>query len=259
MSITPPFALITGAGSGIGRQLARTLAQEGYRIAALDLVPAGLEPLAEELKQLGATCATALADVTDAAGLGAAVADLEVRLGPIDLLIASAGVGLETSGLNYSAADVARVINVNLIGVSNSIAAVLPGMLQRRRGHIVALSSIASLRGVPRMLAYCASKAGVNALMEGLRVEVRPRGVDVTTICPGWIRTPMTAAIRGRLDHLMDVEDAAREIVVAIKKKRLLHIFPRPMRWRMRLLGCLPARWQDHLLRKMLGRMQTRG
>jgi short-subunit dehydrogenase len=107
------------------------------------------------------------------------------------------------------------------------------------------------------MLAYCASKAGVNALLEGLRVEVQPCGVAVTTICPGWIRTPMTAPIQGKLDYLMDVEEAAREIVSAIKRKRFMHVFPRKMRWRMRLLGCLPLAWQDRMLRKMLARMRT--
>src|SRR5579884_515992 len=141
MTNPSPVALITGAGSGIGRQLALALARDGYRIAALDLQPAGLESLAKEL-----SCATAVADVTEPASLNAAVADLETRVGPTDLLIASAGVGIETSGLNYRADDIAKVINVNLIGVSNSIAAVLPGMLQRGRWHLVALSSVASFR-----------------------------------------------------------------------------------------------------------------
>ncbi len=248
-------SLITGAGSGIGRQLALALGREGYRIAALDLQPAGLDALAEELK--GVACATAVADVTDSARLNAAVADLEGRLGPTDLLIASAGVGIETSGLNYRADDIAKVINVNLIGVSNSIAAVLPGMLQRGHGHLVALSSVASFRGLPRMLAYCASKAGLNSLMEGLRVELQPRGIAVTTICPGWVRTPMTAQIKGKLDYLLEVEDAAREIVGAIQRKAPIHVFPRRMRWRMRVMGWLPVTWQDRLIRKMLGRLQT--
>jgi NAD(P)-dependent dehydrogenase (short-subunit alcohol dehydrogenase family) len=254
----PPVALITGAGSGIGRQLALLLARAGYRIAALDLQPAGLESLAEELKRQGTACATSIADVTDAAGLSAAIAALEAQLGPTELLIASAGVGIETSGLSYSADDMNKVLSVNLIGVSNSIAAVLPGMLRRGHGHLVGLSSVASLRGLPRMLAYCASKAGLNALLEGLRVELQPHGIAVTTICPGWVRTPMTAQIRGKLDYLLEVEDAARAIVGAIQRRQPFHVFPRRMHWRMRLLGWLPLTWQDRLIRKMLVRLETR-
>src|SRR5438067_254202 len=111
---TPPVAFITGAASGIGRQLALLLAQDGYRIAAFDLQAEGLAKLAAEL---GGACATAVADVTSLPSLSAAVADLEARLGPTELLIASAGVGIETSALAYSADDIAWVINVNLIGV----------------------------------------------------------------------------------------------------------------------------------------------
>jgi NAD(P)-dependent dehydrogenase (short-subunit alcohol dehydrogenase family) len=252
-------ALITGAASGIGRHLAFLLARDGYRIAGIDLQPEALVSLADELKRQGCACATAVADVTRSGELSQAIAGLEAQLGPSDLLIASAGIGIETSGLAYSADDIARVININLIGVSNSIAAVLPGMLERGRGHLVALSSVASLRGLPRMLAYCASKAGLNSLMEGLRVELRPRGIAVTTICPGWIKTPMTAKIEGRLAYLMEVEDAAREIAAAIRKKLPIYIFPRPMRWQMRVLGWLPTSMQDRVIVRMLSRLEAKG
>ena len=124
-----------------------------------------------------------------------AVRQLESQTGPTDLLIASAGVGQETSADAFSAEVFSHVIQVNLIGVSNSIAAVLPGMRERRRGHLAALSSLASYRGLPRMAGYSASKAGVNALMDSLRVELRNYGIACSTICPGWIRTPMTAPL----------------------------------------------------------------
>jgi len=143
------------------------------------------------------------------------------------------------------------VLNVNLLGVSNSIAAVLPGMLQRRRGHLVALSSLASYLGLPRMLAYCASKSGVNAIMEGIRGEVKPLGVHVTTVCPGWIRTPMTESLVGKFP-MMDVEFAARQIVRAIRNKKNFIAFPRRMLWHMRILKWSPPRIRDWLL----GRIQ---
>jgi short-subunit dehydrogenase len=254
MNETPTVALITGAGNGIGRALAKLLAQEGYAIAAIDLRPEGLRSLADELQAQQKRAAWAQADVTDHAGLLQAVRDLEAQLGPIDLLVANAGIGIETGALAYSTLAMNNVLNVNLLGVSNSIGAVLPGMIERKRGHLVAISSVASYRGLPRMLAYSASKAGVNAIMDGLRVELAPLGIYTTTVCPGWVRTALTEKIEGKLDHLLEVDDAAREIAYAIRKKKVFYTFPRQMRWSMQFLTALPRSWQDwYLRRKMEG------
>jgi short-subunit dehydrogenase len=247
-------ALITGAGSGIGRALAVELAGKGTAIAAIDIREDGLRSLAEELAKNNCRCAWGLADVTDAPGLKAKTQELEKDLGPIDLLIANAGVGSETSALALDAAEMARIIGVNLIGVSNTLAAVLPGMLARKCGHLVAISSVASYRGLPRMLAYCASKSGVNAIMEGLRVEVTEHGLFATTICPAWIRTPLTAQIDLPMEDLLEPDEAARRIVKAIERRLPFYAFPRKMVWRLRLLRCLPLRWQDNLIRKMMGK-----
>jgi NAD(P)-dependent dehydrogenase (short-subunit alcohol dehydrogenase family) len=240
-------ALITGAASGLGRGLALALARQGWRIAALDVNEAGLQTLAAEVP----ACATAVADVTQPDALAAAIQDLERRLGPTDLLVASAGIGLETSAHALKPQDIAAVINVNLLGVVHSVAAVLPGMLGRRRGHLVALSSVASFRGLPRMLAYCASKSGVNAFMEGIRAEIRGHGVLVTTICPSWVRTPMTASLQDRLHGILELDDAVREMMWAIERKRPFHAFPRRTVWQLRFLSWLPRSWQDASLARM--------
>jgi short-subunit dehydrogenase len=252
-NINSRVALITGAGSGIGRELARTLARQGVAIAAIDRKADGLVPLAEELTAQKRSMAWEVADVTDAITLRKKVGDLEQRLGPVDLLIANAGIGLETSALCLQAEDVSAVIGVNLLGVTNSIAAVLPGMLKRRQGHIAAISSLASFRGVPRMLAYCASKAGVNAFLDGLRVEVRGHNIAVTTICPGWIRTPMTDQIRGPRPEMMDAAAAAERIVAAIHRRVPFYAFPRSFAWRIRLLNWLPCAVGDWLVARMRG------
>src|SRR2546427_1486152 len=117
---------ITGAGSGIGRRLAQLLADEGAAIAATDLAPEPLESLAAELA--GKRVAWATVDVTDSDALAKAIEELQCQLGPVDLLIACAGIGRETSAFNFRADEFAAHIQVNLIGVSNSIAAVLPGI-----------------------------------------------------------------------------------------------------------------------------------
>jgi short-subunit dehydrogenase len=244
-------ALITGAGSGIGRELARTLAAEGTAIAAIDKKSEGLAELAEEMHRQNRTMAWEVADVTDAITLRQKVGGLEERLGPVDLLIANAGVGLETSALCLQPEDVTTVLQVNLLGVAHSIAAVLPGMLKRRSGHIVGISSLASFRGVPRMLAYCASKSGVNAFLEGLRVEVKSYNIAVTIICPGWVKTPMTANIRGPRLDMMEADAAARLIVAAIRKRRKFFAFPNSLAWRLRLLRWLPCSVSDWLIAKM--------
>jgi NAD(P)-dependent dehydrogenase (short-subunit alcohol dehydrogenase family) len=256
--MSEPVALITGAGSGIGRALAVALAKRGWSIAALDIRADGLVALAGEITACGAACrqASAVADVTRTAELAEAVARLEQQLGPTDLLIACAGVGCETSAHDLRAADVARVIDVNLIGVTSTIAAVLPGMIERRRGHLVALSSVASFRGLPRLLAYSASKAGLNTFMQGLATEVAPLGLHVTTICPGWIRTPMTAPLHAKLRDMLELEPAIAHILRAIETKRAFCAFPRATAWRLRVLSWLPRSWADAVLARMSRQLQ---
>jgi NAD(P)-dependent dehydrogenase (short-subunit alcohol dehydrogenase family) len=251
-------ALITGAGSGIGRCLSRILAAEGWAIATVDLREEGVRALTTEVNALHQRCAWRIADVTDAAALFQATRELEAELGPVDLLVANAGIGIETSALSYNTADMNKVIAVNLIGVSNSIGAVLPGMIERKRGHLVGISSIASYRGLPRLLAYSASKAGVNALMEGLRVELTPLGIHTTIVCPGWVRTPLTEQIEGELEHLVEVDAAAVEIAYAIRHRLWHYTFPRPMRWKMGFMMYWPRSWQDAMIRSQMHRVQMK-
>jgi NAD(P)-dependent dehydrogenase (short-subunit alcohol dehydrogenase family) len=248
--------LITGAGSGIGRQLARVLAAEGASIAAVDLQSEPLARLADELT--GKNIAWKVADVTDRTQLNSAVRDLGERLGPIDLLIASAGIGIATAALDFRGEDFEAVIRVNLIGVANSVAAVLPTMIARKRGHLVGISSLASYRGLPHMAGYCASKAGVNALLDSMRVELKPYGIAVTTICPGWIRTPMTDKIATPPPDLMEVEAAVRQIVGAIRKRAPFFAFPRKSAFQVRLLRWLPCAVSDGVVARMLRKLRPR-
>jgi short-subunit dehydrogenase len=148
-------------------------------------------------------------------------------------------------------------VSVNLIGVANSVAAVLPGMLARRRGHLVALSSLASYRGLPFMAGYCASKTGVNALFDSLRVELKPHGIATTTVCPGWIRTAMTADLKIPVPKMLDVTDAARRILAAVERRQPFFAFPADMRRQVRLLRWLPLGLSDWLVTRLLRRIQA--
>src|SRR5262245_10631947 len=247
------IALITGAGSGIGKQLAKSLSAEGARIAALDRDTDLLSALAREYD--GRPFASAVADVTNLDATRDAVRQLEAQLGPVDLVIANAGIGRETSALNFKAEDFTAQINVNLVGVANTVDAVLPGMIQRKRGHLVVLSSLASYRGLPMMAGYCASKAGVSALFDSLRVELTPLGIDVTTICPGWIRTRLTKDIAVPQPFMMELEYAVAQMVRAIRRRVPHFAFPSRAAWHVRVLRWLPASFSDWLIRRFLRRL----
>jgi short-subunit dehydrogenase len=258
--------LITGAGSGIGRQLAMQLSRLGAVIAAIDLTPEPLEKLLTELKASNGAGAWEIADVTNRAALHAAVASFEKRLGPIEILIANAGIGIEMRAANFHAEDLEKQVMVNLVGVANSIEAVLTGMLARERGHLVAISSCASFHGVPLMAGYCASKAGVNNLMDSLRVELRPHGIYCTTICPGWIRTPLAEkaialakakdVLAPPISNVMEVEPAVRRIVSAIQKRKPMYAFPAATAVPAMLGRWLPTSVGDWLMRVMTRRHQ---
>lgn len=255
----PPFnnqvVLITGACGGIGRELAFQMAAKGGIIAALDLQPGPLDKLVADLKAAGFSGHGAVGDVTDRASLHAAVKEFAHRLGPVEILIANAGIGDVTPAVGFSATAFQRQVDVNLLGVANSIEAALPGMLERRRGQIAALSSLASYRGLPMMAGYCASKAGVSALMDSLRVELRPYGVACTTICPGWIQTPLLAAVSVPKADVMPLTYAVKNMVRAIEQRRPYVAFPPNPHWLLALNRVLPTKVGDWLMQLMLKRI----
>jgi len=241
-------AIITGASSGIGAALARRLATEGWRVGLVARRADLLSELANQIKAQGGTAATAVADVSDRDALLKAVAQLESQLGPTDLLIANAGVGTPTLLEPMNTPQIERMIQVNLLGVVYSIEAVLPGMLQRGRGHLVAVSSLGAYKGLPGESAYCASKMAVNVYMEGLRIELRRRGIAVTTICPGFVKTPMTDVNPFPMPWLMDADRAARLMARAIRRKKKVYNFP----WQTTLLMKITRWMPDWLVARVM-------
>jgi NAD(P)-dependent dehydrogenase (short-subunit alcohol dehydrogenase family) len=242
--------LITGAGSGVGRRLALELSRHGATIAALDLHSEPLATLIRQIESCQGDGAWAVGDVTNLGSLRTAVEAFTRRWGAIDILVANAGIAIETSALDFRVDDLEKQIRVNLLGVANSVAAVLPGMLSRGRGHLVAISSVASQRGFPYGAGYCASKAGVNALMDSLRAELRPHGIRCTTICPGWIRTPLAKQMTLRKRGMLEVDDAVRQMVRAIRKRKAFHTFPARSRLALALLARLPVPLADWASRR---------
>lgn len=233
-------AVITGASSGIGWELAKVLAGEGCKVGLVARRRDRLDQLAAEIRRAGGTVAVAVADVGDREQALRAIDAVGSELGEVDLLVANAGVGMPTHLEPINHADIEQMIRVNLMGVIYSLEAVLPAMLRRGRGHVAAVSSAAAFKGLPGESAYCASKAGVNSYLEGLRIQLRGRGIRVTTICPGFVRTPMTEVMDAAMPWCLEADDAARRIVRALKRKRKLYTFPWQMAVFMRLIRYLP-------------------
>lgn len=241
MAGTNLTAIVTGGSSGIGRALAVALARQGWRVGAVARRADLLVELAAEIRAAGGTIETAVADVGDRPGLVAAIQGLERSLGPTELLIANAGMGGDTGAVEMNVEKVEAIMRVNFLGVVYAIEAVLPGMIARRSGHVVGISSIAAYKGLPGAAAYCASKAAVNAYLEGLRIELRKRGVAVTAVCPGFVRTPMVAK-NPPMPFLMEPDAAAARILRALPRRPKVFAFPRRMKWLMRLALWVPDR-----------------
>src|SRR5688500_19871356 len=129
-------------------------------------------------------------------------------LGPIDILIANAGIGTSSHISQLDPNHVANVISINVVGAANSVAAVVPQMVERGQGHLVAISSLAAYRGLAKSAAYCASKAAMSAYFESVRIDLRGTGVGVTIIHPGFIKTPLTARGDGHMSYRKRLADA---------------------------------------------------
>lgn len=240
--------LITGASSGIGRSLARRLAAGGEPVVVVARRRALLDSLAEEIVAAGGQALAIACDVTDRTSVRDAVHQGEARFGPTVRLIANAGGASPTAIDEFSAAELAAVVDLNLIGVANCIEAVLPGMLERRAGHLVAVSSLAAYRGLPASAAYSAAKAALTNMMESLRIDLRSRGVDVTVIAPGFVRTKPGNTTKRNRPLRMELEAATRLMHGAIIARTPYYAFPRALvalAWLGRLL---PASIYDRVL-----------
>lgn len=234
-------ALITGASSGLGADLARRLASRGVEVGLAARREEALAELADEIRSAGGRARCYPLDVTDPELTTRVIQGADDDMAGLDLVVASAGVGHGRWSGKLTWNDCAPVIAVNVVGAVATLTAVLPRMAKRKRGHLVGLSSIAAFRGIPKMAAYCGSKAFLSNFLESLRIDLRKTGVAVTEIRPGFVKTPMLAEFDRLPPFTLELEDAGARILRAIEGRRAVVTFPFPVAVGMRAASMLPT------------------
>ncbi|WP_433733252.1 SDR family NAD(P)-dependent oxidoreductase [Nocardia sp. CA-129566] len=214
--LTHRVVVITGAGSGIGQELALACARRGARLALCDVNTAGMERTAISARANGVQVYTQTVDVTDADRMTAFAKEVLERFGGVDLLVNNAGIGVVAGFLETTPTDWQRLIGINVMGVVHGNTAFLPSMIERGSGHVVNVSSAAGILANPALSAYSATKFAVFGLSEALRMELREHRIGVTAVCPGVINTAITTSspIRG------GNADARQEKMAALYAKR---------------------------------------
>ena len=237
-------AIITGASSGIGLALAQELTRRGWTVAMLARRAEMLQKEAAALPgAVGIVC-----DVADSKAVERAVREAERGLGgPMDLAIANAGVGIQGHASRFNLANAEEMFRVNVLGTMYLFAAVIPSMVERRSGQFAGIASIAGLRGLPSSSVYSSTKAAMQAFLEASRVELKPFGVAVTIVNPGFIATAMTEKNRFKMPFLMQADEAARIIVNGIERRKRVVEFPRPMSLLMRMTRLMPDALYDRM------------
>ncbi|MBV9785854.1 MAG: SDR family NAD(P)-dependent oxidoreductase [Acidisphaera sp.] len=243
--------LITGASSGIGQALAMRLADGSCSLHLGGRDPARLEATAAACRERGAAVLTELLDVRDAAGMAAWIGGA----GPLDLVIANAGISPNAGeGALETAEQVRAVMATNLDGVVNTVLPALEVMTGQPadptgvRGRIAAIASLGAFVASPMSPAYCASKAAVDSWLVATAPAARRCGILLTSVCPGFIRTPMVEQNRFPMPGLMDADRCARIALAAIEAGRRRVAFPWFMYLGAQVASLLPARFAEHVM-----------
>lgn len=219
--------LITGASSGLGREMARQLALEGARVAITGRRQDKLDETAAIVKEAGGECLSLVEDVTDPAAVKRDYALIKEKWGGLDWAILNAGVGDSCDAKTFSAENYRWTYATNVFGVAHWLECVIPDMIAQGSGTIAGIASLAGYRGLPKSGSYSSSKAALITLLESVRVDLRPTGVSVVTVCPGFVKSEITARNDPKqMWFLLETEDGARRILDGIKAKRRVVHFP---------------------------------
>lgn len=259
--MSPPAArcvVISGASRGLGAALARGLAGPGTLLGLIGRDLAALESVAAECRALGAETRLARHDVREAEALAATLSAWDAAR-PIELVIANAGIaaGTRPDGAAESLAAVREQIEVNTLGALNLVHPLLPALKARGRGEIVLIASLSAFRGLPDSAGYCASKAALWSYGEALRAGLRPAGIGVLLVAPGFFESGMAERWIGPRPLSISAETAAAKILRALKRGQPRLAFPWPLAWGLHLAPLIPARWVDAIIRNMGFRIRS--
>jgi short-subunit dehydrogenase len=235
MSVSSPWTRIwiTGASSGIGRELALRLAGMGANVA----VSARSADKLRELEALSPRIKAYPLDVTDRAKTAAAAKEIEALLGgPIDLAVLNAGVWEPMGASGFDAGKAVNSMTVNYLSITYALEGLIPLMKTRGAGHLALVSSVAGYRGLPKSAAYAPSKAALISLAEVLYPDLERYGVKVKVINPGFVKTPMTDVNKFPMPFLIEVDEAIDRIVEGLQKNKFEIAFPRQMVFWMKIL-----------------------
>lgn len=242
---------MTGASSGIGREIALQLAASGVKVAAT-------ARSADKLNALGAGISTFPGDVTDPKAMSHIAAIIEQELGPVDLAVLAAGTYTPVAPENLNAELFATTMSVNYMGVVNCLSVLLPRMLGRRAGQVAWIASVAGYRGLPKAAAYGPSKAALINLAECLKPELDAHGITVSMINPGFVETPLTAQNDFPMPFLMQAPEAARLTIEGLAKRRFEIAYPRRFVAILKVARLLPYGIYFRLIRALM-RKQSAG
>jgi NAD(P)-dependent dehydrogenase (short-subunit alcohol dehydrogenase family) len=246
-------ALVTGASSGIGRALAKELARRGARVVLAARRAELLHQVRERIVADGHLAEVEPMDVSDGDATVRAIEALDDRLG-LDLVVACAGVGpADPFAPAYSYDNLRGPCHVNFCGAVATLTAILPRMVERRRGHLAAVSSLSALIPLADSAPYCSPKAGLDMLLDCIRLDVAAHGVAVTTIHLGFVDTPMVAHRAGPMPQLMSAAAAAERIADALPARPARIDLPRALALATRAAAALPRPLRDRLLGQRVG------
>lgn len=235
--------LITGASSGIGEALAREFARRGARLGLVARRIEKLQSLATELniQRNDARHIVLSADVTNKDELISAARQFLSQVGQVDIVIANAGISLGVKTEDYEDLQaIDDIFQTNVMALANTFHPFIGPMREHKQGKLVGIASVAGIRGLPGSAAYCASKSAAITFCESLRVELKKSGIEVLTICPGFIRTPLTAKNPYKMPFLMDVDAFAKVAADKILTGSSYAVIPWQMGWVAKLLRILP-------------------
>jgi short-subunit dehydrogenase len=240
---------IIGASTGIGKSLAEALLAKGARVAVSARRAAVLdEAFAGQQRAIRIPL-----DLTDSAAVSSGLAHVEASWGGVDLVVIMAGTYHAIRAWELTEALIRDTMQVNVYGVMNASAMMTQYFLKQGSGHLSIVSSVAGYRGLPKALVYGPSKAAMINFAETLYIDLSEKGIGVSVICPGFVRTPLTAGNTFNMPHLIEPEEAAQQMIAGYERGDFEIHFPRAFTRQLKFLRLLPYRWYFKLVKKSTG------